>query len=73
MSLYARDIGRTVGHSSQCKITDPDLQDIFATLTSLLSDQTSLTHDVTARQAVKKLAELQKDALKITTRKLCIH
>ncbi|KAH3825566.1 hypothetical protein DPMN_127446 [Dreissena polymorpha] len=53
----AREIGRTVRHSSQCKVTDTDLQDIFTTLTNLLSDQTCLIHDVTARDAVKKLAE----------------
>ncbi|KAH3811271.1 uncharacterized protein LOC127836583 [Dreissena polymorpha] len=66
----AREIGRIVRHSSQCKVTDADLQDIFTTLTKLLSDQTSLTHDVTAQEAVKKLAELQKDTLKITTEEM---
>ncbi|KAH3811289.1 hypothetical protein DPMN_139698 [Dreissena polymorpha] len=68
----AREIGRTVRHSSQCKVTDPDLQDVFTTLTNLLSDQTSLAHDVNALEAVKKLAELQKDTLKITTEEM-IH
>ncbi|KAH3811184.1 hypothetical protein DPMN_139590, partial [Dreissena polymorpha] len=68
----ARNIGRTVRHSSQCKVTDPDLQDVFTTLTNLLSDQTSLAHDVNALEAVKKLAELQKDTLKITTEEM-IH
>ncbi|XP_052214985.1 uncharacterized protein LOC127833643 isoform X3 [Dreissena polymorpha] len=66
----AREIGRTVRHSSQCKVTDPDLQDIFTTLTDLLSDATCLTHDVTSQEAVKKLAELQKDTLKITTQEM---
>ncbi|XP_052219208.1 uncharacterized protein CXorf38 homolog [Dreissena polymorpha] len=68
----ARDIGRTVRHSSQCKVTDPDLQDVFTTLTNLLSDQTSLAHDVNALEAVKKIAELQQDTLKITTEEM-IH
>ncbi|KAH3770557.1 uncharacterized protein LOC127845918 [Dreissena polymorpha] len=68
----ARDIGRTVRHSPQCKVTDLDLQEIFTTLTSLLSDQTYLAHDVTAQEAVRKLAELEKDTLKITTEEM-IH
>ncbi|KAH3811179.1 hypothetical protein DPMN_139585 [Dreissena polymorpha] len=68
----AREIGRTVRHSSKCKVTDPNLQDIFTTLTDLLSDPTCLTHDVTSQEAVKKLAELQKDTLKITTEEM-IH
>ncbi|KAH3706292.1 hypothetical protein DPMN_065677 [Dreissena polymorpha] len=42
----ARDIGRIVRHSSQCKLTDADLQDIFTTLTNLLSDPTCLAQDV---------------------------
>ncbi|KAH3692291.1 hypothetical protein DPMN_194741 [Dreissena polymorpha] len=68
----AREICRTVRHSSQCKLTDPDLQDIFTRLTSLLSDPTCLVHDVNAREAVRKLAELEKDKLTITTEEM-IH
>ncbi|XP_052240952.1 uncharacterized protein LOC127851293 isoform X2 [Dreissena polymorpha] len=66
----ARDIGRTVRHLSQCKVTDPDLQDIFKTLTCLLSDPTCLVHDVAAKEAVRKLAELEQDTLKITTEEM---
>ncbi|XP_052218328.1 uncharacterized protein LOC127835949 [Dreissena polymorpha] len=68
----ARDIGRIVRHSSQCKLTDADLQDIFTTLTNLLSDPTCLAQDVAAQDAVKKLAKLQNDGLKITTEEM-IH
>ncbi|XP_052225464.1 uncharacterized protein LOC127841013 [Dreissena polymorpha] len=68
----AREIGRTVRHSSQCKVTDTDLQDIFITMTSLLTDPVCLTNDVAAQEAVKKLAELEKDVLKITTEEM-IH
>ncbi|XP_052218473.1 uncharacterized protein LOC127836083 isoform X2 [Dreissena polymorpha] len=68
----ARDIGRIVRHSSQCKLTDADLQDIFKTLTNLLSDPTCLAQDVASQEAVKKLAKLQNDGLKITTEEM-IH
>ncbi|KAH3814350.1 hypothetical protein DPMN_142846 [Dreissena polymorpha] len=56
--FQARDIGRIVRHSSQCKLTDADLQDIFTTLTNLLSDPTCLAQDVAAQDAVKKLAKV---------------
>ncbi|KAH3770443.1 hypothetical protein DPMN_171730, partial [Dreissena polymorpha] len=68
----AREIGRTVRHSSQCKVTDPDLRDIFTILTSLLSDSKCLSHDVTAQEALRKLAELERDTLRITTEEM-IH
>ncbi|XP_052234165.1 uncharacterized protein CXorf38 homolog [Dreissena polymorpha] len=68
----AREIGRTVRHSSQCKVTDPDLRDIFTILTSLLSDPKCLSHDVTAQEALRKLAELERDTLRITTEEM-IH
>ncbi|KAH3893151.1 hypothetical protein DPMN_017295 [Dreissena polymorpha] len=54
----ALDIGRTVRHSSTCKITATDLQDIFSTLSSLLSDQKCLANDVAAQDAVGKLAKV---------------
>ncbi|KAH3753197.1 hypothetical protein DPMN_187831 [Dreissena polymorpha] len=59
----ARDICRIVRHSSQCELTDADLQDIFTTLTNLLSDPTCLAQDVASQEAVKKLAKLQNDDL----------
>ncbi|KAH3791065.1 uncharacterized protein LOC127841973 isoform X1 [Dreissena polymorpha] len=62
----ARDIGRTVRHSSTCNVTDTDLQGMFITLTSLLTDQ-GLANDVAAQEAVRKLAKLQTDVLKLTT------
>ncbi|KAH3770474.1 hypothetical protein DPMN_171761 [Dreissena polymorpha] len=68
----AREIGRTVRHSSMCKVTDPDLRDIFTILTSLLSDSKCLSHDVTAQEALRKLAELERDTLRITTEEM-IH
>ncbi|KAH3786526.1 uncharacterized protein LOC127843162 [Dreissena polymorpha] len=66
----ARDIGRTVRHSSTCKVADTDLQDIFITLTSLLTDPKCLAHDVAAKEAVRKLAKLQTDVLKLTTEEI---
>ncbi|XP_052272018.1 uncharacterized protein LOC127872720 isoform X2 [Dreissena polymorpha] len=66
----AREIGRTVRHSSQCKLTDADLQVIFTTLTNLLNDPTCLAHDVASQEAVNKLAKLQNDRLKITTEEM---
>ncbi|KAH3785584.1 uncharacterized protein LOC127843245 [Dreissena polymorpha] len=63
----AREIVRTVRHSSTCKVTDTDLQDIFITLTGLLTDPKCLAHDLTSREAVRKLAKLQTDVLKLTT------
>ncbi|KAH3864313.1 hypothetical protein DPMN_027329 [Dreissena polymorpha] len=66
----ARDIGRTVRHSSTCKVTDTDLQGMFITLTSLLTDQICLANDVAAQEAVRKLAKLQTDVLKLTTEEI---
>ncbi|KAH3812381.1 hypothetical protein DPMN_140811 [Dreissena polymorpha] len=68
----AREIGRTVRHLSQCKLTDADLQVIFTTLTDLLTDPTCLAHIVASQEAVKKLVKLQHDVLKITTEEI-IH
>ncbi|KAH3790691.1 hypothetical protein DPMN_168898 [Dreissena polymorpha] len=66
----ARDIGRTVRHTSTCKVTDTDLHDIFITLTSLLTDPQYLANDVAAQEAVRKLAQLQTDGLKLTTKEI---
>ncbi|KAH3868624.1 uncharacterized protein LOC127867830 [Dreissena polymorpha] len=66
----ARELCRTARHSSTCKVTDTDLQDIFMTLTSLLTDTLCLAHDVAAREAVRKLAQLQTDVLKLTTEEI---
>ncbi|XP_052220052.1 uncharacterized protein CXorf38-like [Dreissena polymorpha] len=63
----ARDIGRIVRHSSQCKVTDRDLQDIFTTLNDLLTDPMCLANDGSAQEAVRKLRELANDVFKITT------
>ncbi|XP_052214954.1 uncharacterized protein LOC127833629 isoform X10 [Dreissena polymorpha] len=68
----AREIGRTVRHLSQCKLTDADLQVIFTTLTDLLTDPTCLAHIVASQEAVNKLVKLQHDVLKITTEEI-IH
>ncbi|KAH3786716.1 hypothetical protein DPMN_164825 [Dreissena polymorpha] len=66
----ARELGRTVRHSSSCKVTDKDLQDIFITLICLLTDTQCLAHDLSAREAVRKLAKLQTDVLKLTTEEI---
>ncbi|XP_052228853.1 uncharacterized protein LOC127843081 isoform X2 [Dreissena polymorpha] len=62
-----RAIGRVVRHSSTCKITDTDLQDIFTTLTGLLTDRKCLANELAAQEAVRKLAKLQTDVLKLKT------
>ncbi|KAH3786536.1 hypothetical protein DPMN_164643 [Dreissena polymorpha] len=63
----ARDICKMLRHLSTSLVRDTDLQDIFITLNSLLTDQQCLAHDVSAQEAVKKLAKLQTDVLKQTT------
>ncbi|XP_052226174.1 uncharacterized protein LOC127841393 [Dreissena polymorpha] len=66
--LYeAREIGKAVRHSSKMKVTDVELNDYFMTLSSLLSDSRYLRGDSDAQNAVKKLAELKKDTLLLTT------
>ncbi|KAH3813559.1 uncharacterized protein LOC127835181 [Dreissena polymorpha] len=64
----AREHGRKVRHLSTCKVTEQDLQDIFYVLTSLLTDPKCVAHDVTAQEAVRKLAKLQTDVLRVTTK-----
>ncbi|KAH3694403.1 uncharacterized protein LOC127862599 isoform X1 [Dreissena polymorpha] len=66
----AREFCRTVRHSSTFKVTDTDLHDIFITLISLLTDTQCLAHDVDAREAVRKLAKLQTNVLKLTTEEI---
>ncbi|XP_052245612.1 uncharacterized protein LOC127854590 [Dreissena polymorpha] len=66
--LYkAREIVKAVRHSSIMKVTDVDLQNYFTTFTSLLSDSQYLSQDSDAQNAVKKLAQLEKDTLLLTT------
>ncbi|KAH3691767.1 hypothetical protein DPMN_192298 [Dreissena polymorpha] len=66
----ARQIGRDVRHTSDCKVTDVVLQDYFQTLTTLLTDSTFLAQDRSASQAVTKLLQLQTDRLAITQTEL---
>ncbi|KAH3808667.1 uncharacterized protein LOC127834048 [Dreissena polymorpha] len=71
--LYkAREIVKAVRHSSQMKVTDADLQCYFTTLNDLLSDSRSLGADSGAQNAVVKLAQLEKDVLRLTTEEM-IH
>ncbi|KAH3783146.1 hypothetical protein DPMN_161074 [Dreissena polymorpha] len=71
--LYkAREIHKAVRHSADMKLSDRDLQDYFKTLKDLLMDpgkisSPSLSHDSHAQNAVKKLEELEKDTLLLTT------
>ncbi|XP_052227668.1 uncharacterized protein LOC127842275 isoform X2 [Dreissena polymorpha] len=65
-----REIGRIVRHSSTCKISDTDLQDMFITLTGLLTDPICLVNDSAAQEAVTKLVQLQTDVLKLTTEEI---
>ncbi|KAH3697564.1 hypothetical protein DPMN_085067 [Dreissena polymorpha] len=50
----ARDFGRNVRHSSQFKVTDFDLRNLFTTLEMLFKD---LAHEVQVQDAVTKLQE----------------
>ena len=57
--MQARQIGRDVRHTSDCKVTDVVLQDYFQTLTTLLTDSTFLAQDRSASQAVTKLLQVK--------------
>ncbi|KAH3780726.1 hypothetical protein DPMN_158547 [Dreissena polymorpha] len=66
--LYkAREVHKAVRHSSQMEVTDVDLQDYFTTLNNLLKDSSHLSKDNVAKNAVVKLAKLEKDTLLLTT------
>ncbi|XP_052275815.1 uncharacterized protein LOC127875047 [Dreissena polymorpha] len=54
-----RQIGRDVRHTSDCKVTDADLQDYFKTLSTLLADPQYLQHDPSAIIACTRLSDLQ--------------
>ncbi|KAH3798598.1 uncharacterized protein LOC127837667 [Dreissena polymorpha] len=58
-----RQIGRDVRHTSDCKVTDADLQDYFQTLSALLADPQYLQHDPSAMKACTKLSDLQNDRM----------
>ncbi|KAH3780473.1 hypothetical protein DPMN_158288 [Dreissena polymorpha] len=49
------------------EVTDVDLQDYFTTLNNLLKDSSHLSQDNVAKNAVVKLAQLEKDTLLLTT------
>ncbi|WAR20518.1 hypothetical protein MAR_002356 [Mya arenaria] len=51
----ARDIGRSIRHSSDLKVTDADLNCYITTMTTLLSDPKYLSRDRKAQEAVLKL------------------
>ncbi|XP_060604579.1 uncharacterized protein LOC132757337 [Ruditapes philippinarum] len=61
----AREIGRTVRHSSTLEVEDSDLQKYFKLLQKLLSDHVYLATDTHAQKAKRKLAELENDTLVI--------
>ncbi|XP_052225970.1 uncharacterized protein LOC127841290 isoform X3 [Dreissena polymorpha] len=66
--LYkAREVHKAVRHSSIMKVTDVDLQDYFTSLNNLLNDSSYLSQDNFAKNAVVKLAQLEKDTLLLTT------
>ncbi|KAH3780655.1 hypothetical protein DPMN_158474 [Dreissena polymorpha] len=66
--LYkAREVHKAVRHSSIMKVTDVDLQDYFTSLNNLLNDSSYLSQDNVAKNAVVKLAQLEKDTLLLTT------
>ncbi|XP_052267291.1 uncharacterized protein LOC127869057 isoform X2 [Dreissena polymorpha] len=56
-------IGRDVRQTSDCKVTDADLQDYFKTLSTLLADPQYLQHDPSAIIACTRLSDLQNDRM----------
>ncbi|KAH3775886.1 uncharacterized protein LOC127845263 isoform X2 [Dreissena polymorpha] len=62
----AREVGKAVRHSSDCKVTSADLQEYVLTLVTLLGDSKVLIHDVRAHDAVRKLNQLQTNSLKLS-------
>ncbi|KAH3831125.1 hypothetical protein DPMN_104387, partial [Dreissena polymorpha] len=60
-----RQIGRDVRHTSNCKVTDADLQDYFQTLSTLLADPNCLQHDPSATLACTRLRDMQNDRMSI--------
>ncbi|KAH3799229.1 uncharacterized protein CXorf38-like isoform X3 [Dreissena polymorpha] len=60
-----RQIGRVVRHTSDCKVTDADLQEYFQTLSTLLVDPNCLQHDPSSTIACARLRDLQNDRLSI--------
>ncbi|XP_060592663.1 uncharacterized protein LOC132747330, partial [Ruditapes philippinarum] len=61
----AREIGRTVRHSSSLEVEDSELQKYFQLLQKLLSDPVYLATDTHAQNAKQKLTELENDTLVI--------
>ncbi|XP_060555853.1 uncharacterized protein LOC132716568 [Ruditapes philippinarum] len=61
----ARDIGRTVRHSSELEVEDKDLQQYFKVLQQLLSDPVYLATDTHAQSAKQKIIDLENDILVI--------
>ncbi|XP_052250733.1 uncharacterized protein LOC127857970 isoform X2 [Dreissena polymorpha] len=55
-----RQIGRDVRHTSDCKVTDADLQDYFKTLSTLLADPQYLQHDPSAIIACTRLSDIRR-------------
>ncbi|KAH3811761.1 hypothetical protein DPMN_140176, partial [Dreissena polymorpha] len=60
-----RQIGRDVRHTSDCKVTDADLQGYFQNLATLLADPKCLQHDHSATIAHKRLNDLQNDRMSL--------
>ncbi|KAH3799053.1 hypothetical protein DPMN_152656 [Dreissena polymorpha] len=60
-----RQIGRNVRHTSDCKVTDADLQDYLRTLSALLADPQYLQHDPSAAIAFARLSDVQNDCISI--------
>ncbi|KAH3717214.1 uncharacterized protein LOC127856046 [Dreissena polymorpha] len=62
----ARQIGRAIRHTTNCKVTDAELHDFLQTLDTLLADPKCLANEPTATAARTKLLNLQKDRLSLT-------
>ncbi|XP_052791038.1 uncharacterized protein LOC128225064 [Mya arenaria] len=63
----ARDVGRKVRHNPDLKVSDAELAQYFNTLTVLLSDPQYLAGNTNAQEALRKLHQLFKDNLYIST------
>ncbi|XP_052246096.1 uncharacterized protein CXorf38 homolog [Dreissena polymorpha] len=62
----ARQIGRDIRHTPDCKVSDDELHDFFQTLDTLLADPKCLAQDPVASSARTKLLDLQNDCLTLT-------
>ena len=56
--IQARQIGRDIRHTPDCKVSDDELHDFFQTLDTLLADPKCLAQDPVASSARTKLLDV---------------